>query len=647
MDRTVRRLAAILAADVVGYSRKMEADERSTLAALKDVRTATIDPLLAEHSGRIIKTMGDGFIAEFGSVVDAVAFAVAMQKAVLERQSGTTAERRLVFRIGINLGDVVVENDDLLGDGVNVAARLEQLCAPGGVMISGTAFDQLQGKLGLPLDFAGEQHVKNISRPVRTYVVRLDGSGPGWYRQCLPTLRRARPMIAAGLIAAVVAGGTWGTWWYTHRVTLSVKPSIAVMPFENLGGDASSDRLARGITEDIVTDFSRFRDIDVIASFSTEAYHDKSADTRQIAKDLNVRYVLKGSIQREGDQIRVNTQLFDGTTGVSVWSNRWDRPAVDFFAVQNEIADRVMSALAGAENFLTKQFAAAARRKAPTDLTAYDLFALGVASFQKGTEEGFLETVKYNDEAIAKDPQFARAYVMAAYGVRFVAKIRHQNWDAALNESFVLARKAVEIDPNDAAARALLGDSLMQMGDPDQAMVELDRALELNPSSANIIMELAYNMSYLGRPEEGATLCDRGFRLNPSPPPWYPSACEENYFFMKRYRESIDMMKRTAAWTPLGPQFLGWLAAAQIEFGAVDDAAATVTDWKRRFPDSTVEGLFSSEWAFRRKQERDQVLASLQKAGAPICVPTAKLGDFPKLKHLAICDEQRAKEATR
>ncbi len=180
MDRTVRRLAAILAADVVGYSGKIEADEGSTLAALKDVRVTTIDPLLAEHSGRIVKTMGDGFIAEFGSVVDAVAFAVAMQKAVPERQQGTAPEKRLVYRIGINLGDVVVESDDLLGDGVNVAARLEQLCKPGGILISGTAYDQMQGKLGLALDFVGEQQVKNISRPVRTYVVRLAGSGPAW-----------------------------------------------------------------------------------------------------------------------------------------------------------------------------------------------------------------------------------------------------------------------------------------------------------------------------------------------------------------------------------------------------------------------------------------------------------------------------------
>ncbi len=203
MERTVRRLAAVLAADVVGYSGKIEADESSTLAALRDLQATTIDPLLAENSGRIVKTMGDGFIAEFGSVVDAVTFAVAMQKSASERQLGTAPEKRLVYRIGINLGDVVVEGDDLLGDGVNVAARLEQLCKPGGILISGTAFDQLQGKLGLPLDFTGEQQVKNISRSVRTYAVRLDGSAPGWRRALPRYVKRARPAIAAALAALI------------------------------------------------------------------------------------------------------------------------------------------------------------------------------------------------------------------------------------------------------------------------------------------------------------------------------------------------------------------------------------------------------------------------------------------------------------
>ena len=413
MERTVRRLAAVLAADVVGYSGKIEADESSTLAALKDVRATTIDPLLAENSGRIVKTMGDGFIAEFGSVVDAVTFAVAMQKSVPERQQGTAPEKRLVYRIGINLGDVVVEGDDLLGDGVNVAARLEQICKPGGILISGTAYDQLQGKLGLPLDFTGEQQVKNINRSVRTYAVRLDGSAPGWRRALPRHVKRARPVIAAALAALMVVGGSW---WYLHRAALSSVPSIAVMPFEVAGGDAATDRLARGIANDISIDFSRLRNLDVIGSSTTEAYGSRGADVRRIARDLNVRYVLTGAIQREGDQFRVSALLQDGGTGASLWSNRWDRPSGDIFAVQNEVSDGVISTLGG-RGLLTNLAAVAARRKGPSDLESYDLFALGLADFYKGGEEGFAEAIKFFDATIAKDPQFAFAYVKKAWSM--------------------------------------------------------------------------------------------------------------------------------------------------------------------------------------------------------------------------------------
>lgn len=341
MERVVRRLAAILVADVVGYSRMIEADEAATLLAVRTIRT-TIDALLELNSGRIIKTTGDGFIMEFASIVDAVNFAVAMQKAVAGEQAAAAPKRRLVFRIGINVGDVVVEDDDLLGDGVNIAARLEQLSAPGGILISGTAYDQLDGKFDLPFDFVGKQQVKNMSRPVRIYSVRLAGSGPAWLRRYLGHGRAIRRLLLAGLVIAIAAGATF---WSRRQAALTANPSIAIMPFENLGADPASDRLAQGITADIVTDFSRFGDIDVIASSATQAYRNTGADTRQIAKDLNVRYVLKGSIQREGEQIRVNAQLYDGATGTSLWSNRWDRPATDVFAIQTDVADHVISSL--------------------------------------------------------------------------------------------------------------------------------------------------------------------------------------------------------------------------------------------------------------------------------------------------------------
>jgi class 3 adenylate cyclase/TolB-like protein len=645
MERTVRRLAALLAADVVGYSGKIEADESSTLASLKDVRATTIDPLLAENSGRIVKTMGDGFIAEFGSVVNAVTFAVAMQKSVPERQQGTAPEKRLVYRIGINLGDVVVEGDDLLGDGVNVAARLEQICKPGGILISGTAYDQLQGKLGLPLDFTGEQQVKNINRSVRTYAVRLDGSPPGWRRALPRHLRRARPVIAAVLAALMVVGGSW---WYLHRAPLSSVPSIAVMPFEVAGGDAATDHLARGIANDISIDFSRLRNLDVIGSSTTEAYGSRGADVRRIARDLNVRYVLTGAIQREGDQFRVSALLQDGDTGASLWSNRWDRPSGDIFAVQNEVSDGVISTLGG-RGLLTNLAGAAARRKGPSDLEGYDLFALGMADFYKGGEEGFAESIKFFDAATAKDPQFGFAYVKKGWAILNHALSANQDLDEAANEFERLSRKAIEIDPYDAEGHVSLGDKLVWWGDLAQGAVEVERALELNPSSADIMLLSAGAMHHLGKPEQGAAQCDKAYRLNSAPPPFYPGFCYANYFFTKRYRESAEATKRFDAWQrahELDP--LVFRAAAQIEVGAADDAAATIAEWKQRYPQALpVETYMSFYTVYSRQQEADQLVASLRKAGAPMCVPGERLADFPKLQHLKICDEERAKQVVR
>jgi class 3 adenylate cyclase/TolB-like protein len=644
MERTVRRLAAVLAADVVGYSGKIEADESSTLAALKDVRATTIDPLLAENSGRIVKTMGDGFIAEFGSVVDAVTFAVAMQKSVPERQQGTASEKRLVYRIGINLGDVVVEGDDLLGDGVNVAARLEQICKPGGILISGTAYDQLQGKLGLPLDFTGDQQVKNINRSVRTYAVRLDGAAPGWRRALPRYVRRARPVIAAALAALMVVGGSW---WYLHRAALSSVPSIAVMPFEVAGGDAATDRLARGIANDISIDFSRMRNLDIIGSSTTETYGSKGADVRRIAKDLNVRYVLTGAIQREGDQLRVSAQLQDGATGASLWSNRWDRPSGDIFAVQNEVSDGVISTLGG-RGLLTSLAAAAARSKGPSDLEAYDLFALGVVDFNKGGEEGFAGSIKFFDAAIAKDPQFAFPYVKKGWATLSYAVRANGDVDQAGKEFERLARKAIEIDPYFAEGHASLGDKLIWWGDFAQGAVEVERALELNPSSADIMALSAGAMSHLGKPEQGAAQCDKAYRLNSAPPPWYPAFCYKNYFFTERYRESDDLAKRVNAWHQAHElELLVFGAAAEAEAGAAADAAATIADWKQEYPQVPVEAFLSFYTVYSRQQEPEQLVAALQKAGAPMCVPGEKLADFPQLQRLKICDEARAKQAVR
>lgn len=366
-DGSERRLAAILAADVVGYSRLVETDEAGTFAALKKLRCEVIDPLLAKHKGRIAKLMGDGMIVEFGSAVDAVRCAAAVQKGA-ELQADIPEERRLQLRIGVNLGDVLVEGDDLLGDGVNVAARLEQLCEPGGVLISGTAYDHLQGKLDLPLDFAGEQQVKNIARPVRAYRVRLAGTGVPW-RLRLRQHRRGMLRAAASVVALALIGA--GLWWLQPVEPANATTSIAVLPFNDLGGDEQTGRLADGIAEDIITGLARFNAIEVIARNSVQVYKDKAVDIRQVGKDLSVRFVLEGSIQRHGDRFRITAQLVEAASGTHIWSDRWDRPVADVFAVQTEFAEHLAAKLADDKGVVISADREAAKRKRPSELTAY------------------------------------------------------------------------------------------------------------------------------------------------------------------------------------------------------------------------------------------------------------------------------------
>ncbi len=315
--RVERRLAAILAADVVGYSRLMERDEDRTLARLKAHRREFVEPRIAEYQGRIVKLIGDGALVEFASVVDAVRCAVLIQQGMAEREAAVPEVERIRFRIGIHLGEVIHESDgDLYGDGVNVAARLEQLAEPGGVVVSGTAYDHLQGKLDLPLEFAGEQRVKNIERLVRAYRVRLDGKAIRFRLPFRGVRRLALPVATALLLALVLAAGVRHFW--PAGPPASGRPVLAVLPFENYGGDEATGRLADGLTEDVITDLARFQDLDVIARNSTEAYKGKPVDVRQVGKALDVGYVLEGSIQRQADRVRVTAQLVDAQSGAHV-----------------------------------------------------------------------------------------------------------------------------------------------------------------------------------------------------------------------------------------------------------------------------------------------------------------------------------------
>ena len=616
--RSERRLAAIMAADIVGYSRLIEADEAGTLAAIKSLRAQAIDPLVAEHKGRIVKLMGDGAIIEFASVVDAVACAVAIQKAVADRQADVPPARAIVFRIGVNLGDVVVEGDDLLGDGVNVAARLEQLCDPGGVLVSGTAYDHMQGKLGLPLDFAGEQQVKNISRPVPAYRVRMDG---GRRRLAFDKrrLRRLVPKAAAlfvGLLLAAI-----GVWWFMPGDSARAKPSIAVLPFDNLGGDEVTGRLADGITEDIITDLARFREFEVIARNSIEAYKGKPVDIKDVGRELNVRYVLEGSIQRQGDHFRITGQLIDAASGAHVWSERWDRQAADVFEVQAELSQQVAGKLSGIAGTIIAADREAARRKPPSDLNAYDLFALASEAKQKESRESIEECVRLLKSSLEIDPNFARAWTLL--GSCYAVSIRWaDNWDEANGLYQGAMRRAVELDPLDADAHAGLAFAAGFGGDLKQAEVEFEKALNLNPNSADVLTRYAYWASAFGKAEEGAEMAERAVRLDPNAPPWALRMQSGALFMGGRREEAVRIRQRIPKEMFSDGDYIE-LADFLVALDRTDEAKAVVAEGLAAYPAISIESWTGDPgWS---GEERRNTIELMRKAGFPACASAAEV----------------------
>jgi TolB-like protein/class 3 adenylate cyclase len=623
-----RRMLAILAADVVGYSRQMEADEAGTIARVTAARLEVIEPLLSQHRGRLVKLMGDGALAVFESVVDAVACAAAVQRGMVSWNAGRTDGEHLVLRIGVNLGDVALLDGDVYGDGVNVAARLEQLCEPGGIMVSGTAFDHLQGKLGFPLEFAGNQKVKNISRPVRAYRARLDGP-PG------PTKWRAPRLPLRALAAALVLLAAGGGWWlWSSRSAPSDSASIAVLPFDNLGGDEATARLADGISEDIVTELTRFSTLDVIARDSTRVYRGKPVDIREIGRTLGVLYVLDGTVQRQGDRVRVTAQLIDTANARDVWADRWDRPTEDIFEVQSELAEAVASKVASP---YSGEIAAAdrdaAKRKPPKSLSAYDLYLLGIEARQRGTREGLEKAIELLQRSLAVDPGFARAWTGLSLTYGDLAEAA--GYPPRLQEEReAAARKAVEFDPSDAEAHAALAAFYMDTGDAARAEAEFDRALALNPGSADLLAIYAGWASDFGEPEQGAEAAERAMRLNPATPAWAVYNFGYAFFMVGRYDDALRMLNRLPkdAYTPAAYVYR---AAALGALGRTEEAKKAVAEALAHNPGLSIES-FASGYGSNDAQ-RQRLTETMRLAGFPVCAGEADLKADPDLRRLPEC----------
>jgi adenylate cyclase len=556
--RVERKLVSVVVADVVGYSRLMELDEEGTHARLSAFQLDLLKPKVSEHHGRIIKDTGDGALLEFASVVDAVRCAVEIQREMIDRNAAFPEDRRIVFRIGINLGDVIVEPDDIHGDGVNVAARLEGLAEPGGVCISGTAHDQVRDRLPYVFTEKGEQTVKNIARPVRVYslganaIAALPASPPSVDNEQSPGKHRSRGWLAAAGMATVlvVAAGLWVGFKPTKETSLFGPPrlSIVVLPFANLSGDPAQDYLADVITEELTTALSRIKGTFVIARSTSFTYKGKSIDVKQIGKDLGVHYVLEGSAQYSRSKVRVTAQLIYAETGAHLWADQFDADRSDLLEMQDAIVVRLSRALGF--QFLAIGIAHAERTR-PGELDAQDLALRCWMDFANGPAK-WATASSLCDRALQMDPRNVIALNLVSWFTIFPVIIAQSDDPiAAIRRADELASRALAVDPNDDGAHRSKAWVLMTQNRQEEAIVEAERSLALNPSGVDTYAALGVANLFLCRPDRSIEAIDEAIRLSPRDPflgGWYEIKAEA-YFIMRQDANTIEWIRRSAATT--------------------------------------------------------------------------------------------------
>jgi adenylate cyclase len=584
-----RRLAAILAADVVGYSRLMGEDETGTLERLKSLRKELVQPKITERKGRIVKLMGDGLLAEFSSVVEAVQCAVDVQQEMVEREPEIADERRIRLRIGVNLGDIIVEGPDIYGDGVNVAARLEGLAEPGGICVSGTVFDSVKGKIGLDFEDLGEQQVKNIDHPVRVYQATVEGEA-----------------------ASTVAGSA-------AVLELPDKPSIAVLPFDNMSDDPEQDYFADGISEDLITALSKIRWFFVIARNSTFTYKGQAVEVTQVARELGVRYVIEGSVRKAARRVRITAQLVDATTGRHVWAERYDRQIEDIFELQDEMAQTIVGAV---EPELSAAERERAARKPPESLDAWETYQRGLWHLWSFTQEDNAAAQRVLRRAQELDPAFATAYAFESYSHYLDAMLGFSEApDESLAAALTAAKKALALDDKDPVAYFALGRVYMMHGKHDASVTELETAIALNPSFAMAYHGLGSALMLSGRLEEAAEALDKAIRLSPRDPVLWGMMCFRSMTssLLQQYEEAAEWGRR-AAHEPRAAKGGYWayavLASALGNLGQTDEAREAVEEALRRKPDLSLSYL-AKTLPTKHPGGLDPYLTGLREAGLP------------------------------
>ena len=555
-DRVERRLAAILAADVAGYSRLIGADEEGTLAALRTVWQEVIEPGIAEHRGRIVKTTGDGLLAEFASVVDALRCAVAVQDAVTRRNAGAP-ERAIAFRIGVHQGDIVVEGDDIFGDGVNIAARLEGLAEPGGICVSARVQEDAAGKLDLAFEDIGEQHLKNIARSVRVY--RVGGGHPAAAAQ--------------------------------QPLSLPDKPSIAVLPFQNMSGDPEQEYFADGMVEEITTAIARVPWLFVIARNSSFTYKGKAVDVKQVARELGVRYLLEGSVRKAGDRVRITGQLIDATSGNHIWADRFDGSLDDVFELQDQVASSIAGAI---EPKLRQSEIERASRKPTGNLDAYDLYLRALVNSSQLTEARAREGIVLLKAALAIDPSYAIAAARLSQHYMYLNSLGFRISAEELAEAGQLSAQAIRLGNDDPEALSIGAHGAIYFGRAyGVAESASERALAMNPNSADAWAARGWVLALRNRPEPAIEAFQRAMRLSPlDPQTWYfVGGIAFAYLYMRRFDDVVEWADRSLDQKPdfLAVRRVKLVACAQL--GRIEEARHCLRQVLERQPELTIARL--------------------------------------------------------
>jgi adenylate cyclase len=616
-ERARRKLSGILSADAVGYSRLMEADEAATILALADSKELMAN-FVQQYRGRVVDAPGDNLLAEFGSVVDATECAVKIQQALKAKNAQLPENRRMEFRIGVNLGDVVEEAGRIYGDGVNIAARLEGLAKPEGICISRTAYDHVKNKLKLGYEYLGEHSVKNIAEPVRVYRVLTEPEAAGKVigeKRFLGRISR-RAAIATILTLIVVAGGLAGWAVYLHqskriepasldkmKYQLPDNPSIAVLPFDNLSGEPGQEYFSDGITEDIITALSKHPNLLVIARNSSFTYKGKPVKVQKVAEDLGVRYVLEGSIQKTGEKVRITTQLIDALKGYQIWSERYDRHMKDIFALQDEITLKLLKAL---DVKLIRGEPGKVLGSGIANLEAYIKGLQARNHLYQWNREGIVEARKLTEEVIRMAPEYASAYQgLAGVTMMEVFLGMSQSPRESLMKAIELCKKAISLDDSLPGAHGLLGFLYVQIRQYDKGIAECKKALELAPNSADAHSFMAQGLNYAGRPEEAIGHNGQAFRLNPTgAPTYYYAGASFSYFLTGRYEDSIKVCQEALKRWPNNTLAHARLAMAYMALGREEEARNAAQDLLR------IDPKFSAQKFAQMQTVKDPTVAT-------------------------------------